>query len=254
MRNQEDADTLLESFGDQFAPLIFDVTDYEAVDKAALELKERVGEEGLGALINNAGIAVAGPMLEIKMDDLKYQFDVNVFGLTKVTQAFAGLLGARENHSSSPGRIIQIPSVNGRIAPPFMGPYSGSKHVVEGISDSLRRELSLYGIKVVIVQPGPIKTPIWEKSSDESLYVDFLKGPYAESMMIFRNVFMGQAEKHALSSEWLAEQVVKIHQKPNPKNRYAFVPKRFQNWTMPRLLPSKTLDGIIAKSLKLRKK
>ncbi len=253
VRKESDAERLRSELGENFTPLIFDVTDYDAVDQAAKELESMIGEEGLGGLINNAGIAVGGPFLHIPMEEFKQQFDINVLGMIKVTQAFAPLLGARENHSTKPGRIIQISSVAGKVAMPFIAPYVGSKFAMEGISVSLRRELQLYGIDVVVIGPGPILTPIWGKSADEEQHPEYFESPFGEALSIFQDVFVKDALKSGWTSEKLAGKVLRVFEKKKPKLSYIMTPGRFKNWTLPRLLPSRILDKFVGKNLKLIK-
>ncbi|MEO9483654.1 MAG: SDR family oxidoreductase [Ekhidna sp.] len=252
VRKQADAERLSQDLGENFKPVLFDVTDHAAVDKAAEKLTKEIGEEGFGGLINNAGIAIGGPMLDLTMEDYRQQFEVNVLGLIKVTKAFLPLLGARVNHGVAPGRIVQVSSVAGKIGMPFMSPYVGSKHAVEGLSESLRRELQLFGIKVIVIGPGPIKTPIWNKGVSEETSERFKDSPYAESVHIFQNSFVKDAIQKGWTSEKAARIIFNVFEKTNPKFRYALVPQRFKNWVLPRLLPSKALDKFVGKNLKLR--
>lgn len=252
LRKQEDAQRLSSSLGDQFKPLIFDVTDHDAVDAAANQLKKEIGDEGLGGLINNAGVAIGGPLLDVDIEEYRYQFEVNVIGLVKVTQAFAPLLGACEDHKSEPGRILQISSVAGKMAMPFLSPYVGSKHAVEGISVSLRRELLLFGIDVIVVGPGPIQTPIWQKGTGDK-EEKYQKSPFYPALQIFQNVFVRSAVKKGWTSEKATNIIFKIFEKDKPKTRYALVPQRFMSWTLPKLIPSRMLDRLVGKKLGLLK-
>jgi len=253
VRKQADADRLQTELGAQFHALLFDVTDHAAVDKAAAELTEKIGHEGLGGLINNAGIALGGPFAHVPIEEFRLQFEVNVIGLVKVTQAFLPLLGMQKNHPSAPGKIIMMSSLTGKVAMPFISPYVGSKHALEGISTSLRRELLLFGIDVVVIGPGAIKTPIWNKGADDPRNAAFFKTPWAESLGIFQKVFVLNSIKKGWTADYLAEKVLTIFQKEKPKTRYALVAQRFQNWTMPRLLPARRLDKMLGKGLKLLK-
>ncbi len=249
VRKEEDAQSLKDELGDQFQALIFDVTDHEAVDQAADKLTKQLKGEGLACLINNAGMAVSGPMMHVSIKDLQLQFEVNVIGLVKVTQAFLPLLGAKKDYPHLPGKILNISSVAGKIGMPFMGPYSGSKHALEGISESMRRELMLYGIDVIVIGPGAIKTPIWNKGMDQvSTDNDF-----AESLQIFGGRVIKGTLKHALQPDDLARNIFKVFNSSRPKVRYAFVPQRFKGWVLPRLIPSRIIDKAIAKMLKLQK-
>ncbi|MEP5070809.1 MAG: SDR family NAD(P)-dependent oxidoreductase, partial [Crocinitomicaceae bacterium] len=150
--------------------------------------------------------------------------------------------------------IVQISSVAGKIGMPFMSPYVGSKHAVEGLSESLRRELQLFGIKVIVIGPGPIKTPIWNKGVSEEANTRFKDSFYEESINIFQNSFVKDAIKNGWTSEKAARIIFGAFEEKNPKARYALVPQRFKNWILPRLLPSKALDKFVRKNLKLRPK
>ncbi len=149
--------------GENFTPLVFDVTDRAAVLRAAEEVGEALGGSGLAGLVNNAGTAIGGPLMLQPLEEVRAHFEINVLGLVSVTQAFLPLLGARKFRTHGPGRILSIGSVGGKIASPFIGAYAGTKHAVEGISDSLRRELLPYGIDVILLEPGAVRTEIWDK-------------------------------------------------------------------------------------------
>lgn len=251
VRKKQDAERLEAEFGNSFQALIFDVTDHQAIEKAAKEVEEKVGQEGLGALVNNAGIAVAGPFIDVDLKDFRHQFEVNVFGLIKVTQSFLPLLGARDNHQMESGKIIQISSVSGRMGMPFVSPYVGSKHAVEGITECLRKELLLYGIDVVLIEPGPIKTPIWEKSMDP-LMDKFKDSVYQPIMRKSQEKFMGPSIEKALTSEKAASIIFKEFRKKRSKARKVIVAQKFKNWTLPNLLPTRVLDKILGKALGLK--
>lgn len=142
-------------------PVLLDVTDSESVAQAVREVRKTSGM--LHALINNAGIATGGPIEALSMHEWRKQFDVNFFGMVELTKACLPLL--RE----SKGRIVQMSSISGRVASPFLGPYAASKFALESFSDSLRRELHSHGVKVSVIEPGPIDTPIWRKSMNENI-------------------------------------------------------------------------------------
>src|SRR6266513_2026771 len=140
VRKQTDADRLKTEFGDKFTPLLFDITDAAAVRRGAEQVAAAIGNDTLGGLVNNAGIAVPGPMLFVDIDEFRHQLEVNVVGQVIATQAFAPLLGADSSRKGDRGRIVMISSVGGRNASPFVGPYNTSKFALEGLSESLRRE------------------------------------------------------------------------------------------------------------------
>ena len=149
--------------------------------RAAQPRSARRSRDGrLLGLVNNAGIAVAGPLLEASADDFRQQLEVNLIAPMTVIKAFAPLLGTDRARTGPPGRIVNISSVGGRFAAPFVGLYAASKHGLEGLSQSLRRELMLFGIDVIIVAPGSVATPIWDKAEQIDL------APYREEP-VFRD-------------------------------------------------------------------
>src|SRR5215216_3495626 len=138
VRKIEDAERLSKEFGTEFVPLIFDVTDEVAVQAAAQQVRERLTGETLFGLVNNAGIAVPGPLMHLPTDDFRHQLEVNLVSVLIVTKAFAPLLGVDRSLRGHPGRIINMSSVGGKNASPFVGAYSASKHGLEGFSEALR--------------------------------------------------------------------------------------------------------------------
>jgi NAD(P)-dependent dehydrogenase (short-subunit alcohol dehydrogenase family) len=253
VRRQVDAEKLQRALAPQFSPLLFDVTDHLAIAEAAMRVEAQIGKESLACLINNAGICTSGPLMLQPLEEIRHQFKVNVIGLFAVTQAFLPLLGARQNATHPPGRIINISSVGGKIAAPFVGAYVGSKHAVEGMSHSLRRELQLYGIDVILVGPGPVKTAIWDKPSTTELGI-FAGSDYAPAMSNFRKLFVESAKKDGLSAEILGRRLVEIFEAKKPKTRYTVVPKWISDWILPRILPDRVLDRLIGKATGLTKK
>lgn len=245
VRNEADANRLQRAFGRQFTPLIFDVTDESSIRQAAGLVRDALAGSTLDVLINNAGIAVSGPLQFVPLDQFRQQLDVNVTGLLTVTQAFLPLLGGIKEKVDQPGRIINISSVSGVFVTPFMGPYCASKFAVEAMSDALRRELALYGIKVVSVQPGPIKTEIWRKAKAENTsYPDSIYQPYLKD----RDKIIDKRSKNALPVEDVAELLYKIILHNSPKTRYLIASNSFQikfiKW-----LPDKWADNIVFKVL-----
>lgn len=243
VRKAEHAEQLQREWGDRFVPLVFDVTDAAAVAQVAQTLTERLASSGLAGLINNAGIAIGGPLGLQPMTEIRQHFEVNVFGLMQVTQAFLPLLGARENHPVQPGRIFNVSSVGGKIAAPFIGAYAGTKFAVEGLSHSLRRELQVYGIDVIIIGPGAVNTPIWDKGVDAKPYENTIYGP---AISRFVKNFIAEG-REGFTPDQLGEQMVRIFETPKPRTRYALVPKRLERWTLPRLLPDRALDRIMGR-------
>lgn len=148
----------LASFGNNVVPISLDVTKSDELESAFRIVESRLNSEpGEFSLINNAGIAVPGPVEGLEMADLRHQFDVNFFGVIQTTQLFLPLI-KREK-----GKIIMMSSISGILSFPFLGAYCASKYALEAMTDSLRMELLDTGVRVVLIEPGPIKTPIWEK-------------------------------------------------------------------------------------------
>ena len=249
VRKQADGERLAREFGARVTPLLFDVTDKVAVAAAAQKVATALAGETLFGLVNNAGIAVAGPLLYLKVDDFERQLAVNVTGQLIVTQAFAPLLGADRSRKGAPGRIVMISSVGGRNALPFAGPYGASKFAVEGFAESLRRELMLFGIDVVIVAPGAVVTPIWDKT--EAAVEGFENTPYAPALERMKKVMLDSAAR-GLPPERIGEAVKTALTTPNPRVRYTVAPNPFQVW-LTRVLPRRTVDRMIAGRIGLKR-
>ena len=248
VRKPEDADRLTKEFGANFVPLFFDVTDQAAVNKAADQVSAALGGETLSGLVNNAGIAVAGPVLYLKIDEFRHQLDVNVLGQLVVTQAFAPLLGADTSRKGKPGRIVMISSIGGKNANPFMGPYCASKFALEGLSESLRRELMLFGIDVVVIAPGAVATPIWDKAEQVDV-TQYANTPYRDQLDRIR-AYMLESGPKGLKPETLGRAIHRALTAKKPKTRYTVTPDRMQNLIV-NTLPKRTVDRIIGGRLGL---
>ncbi len=252
VRNESDAEALQQEFPNNFTPLIFDVRDADAIEQAVKQVESTLGETGkLVALVNNSGIALGGPALHLNADVYRNQFEVNLFGVVSVTNAFAKLLGAYHD-SKHQGKIINISSVSGKRAFPFVAPYTASKHALEGYSDSLRKELLLYGIDVILVEPGPIKTAIWDKTPDPEDN-PFIGTDFETSLRIFYNQIIAKT-KNALPSEVIGDAIKMIIEKKRPKTRYIYTRNKFLDFTILGLFPDRFVDKVIGKALKLIKK
>jgi NAD(P)-dependent dehydrogenase (short-subunit alcohol dehydrogenase family) len=249
VRKQADAERLQGEFGTNFTPLIFDVTDEAAVLSAAREVRAALNGETLAGLVNNAGISVAGPALNVSIDDFRRQMDVNVIGPIIATQAFGPLLGADPSLKGVPGRIVMISSVAGRNGNPFTSAYCASKHAVEGFSESLRREMMLFGIDVIIIAPGPVKTPIWSKGQEAVDISRYQNSPYLPAVQKAA-AFIRELESSGLPAEKIAALVFDALTLPHPKVRYHIAPDRMRH-LLAAVLPKRTFDKIIAKRLGL---
>src|SRR5438034_3275141 len=248
VRKQADADRLKGEFGANFTPLLFDVTDEAAVLAAAREVRSLLNGETLAGLVNNAGIAVAGPVLELAADEFRRQMDVNVIGPIIATQAFGPLLGADPTLKGPKGRIVMISSVAGKNGNPLTAAYAASKHAIEGLSASLRREMMLFGIDVIIIAPGAVKTPIWSKAEvvDISAYKNSPFFPALERM----RKFMLQLGESGLPAQKIAERIADVLTSASPKVRYQITPDPMRH-LMTAVLPKRMVDKIIARRIGL---
>lgn len=249
VRKSADAQRLQQELGASFTPLLFDVTDHAAVQRAAAFVREKLQGSTLSGLVNNAGVAVSGPALEMPPDDFRRQLEVNVVGPFAVTQAFAPLLGKDRALQGPPGRIVNVSSVGGKIGAPFLGAYAASKHALEGWSESLRRELMLYGIDVIVVGPGTVATPIWDKADQEDLS-RYERSDYREMLRRFKD-FMVSNGPTGLPPERIGEVIWTALTGRSPKVRYAVVPRALVNWLLPTRMPKRVVDRLIAGRLGL---
>jgi NAD(P)-dependent dehydrogenase (short-subunit alcohol dehydrogenase family) len=252
VRKQADATALKDALGERFHPLIFDVTDAEAIDRAAEEVDVVLDGVTLDGLVNNAGIAVPGPLMELPIDDIRFQLEVNTIAPIVVTRAFIDMLGRDTSRRGGPGRLVMISSIAGERSNPFQGPYSASKHAMEALSDALRVELGIYGIDTIVVQPGPTQTAIWDKAEAIDI-TPYEQSDYYEALLAFRDMVlkMGRAGKPA--SE-VADAVRKALFDHVPKTRYVVTPNKLMMYTLPKLLGDRQLDGFFSKKLGLKRK
>jgi NAD(P)-dependent dehydrogenase (short-subunit alcohol dehydrogenase family) len=248
VRKQADADRLKGEFGANFTPLLFDVTNEAAVLAAAREVRAALNGETLTGLVNNAGIAVAGPVLGLAADEFRRQMDVNVIGPIISTQAFGPLLGSDPSLKGPKGRIVMISSVAGKNGNPLMAAYSASKHAIEGLSESLRREMMLFGIDVIIVAPGAVKTPIWSKADDVDISA-YNNSPFFPALERIRK-YMRQLGDTGLPAEKIAEAIAEALTSAHPRVRYQLTPDPMRH-LVTAVLPKRRVDKIIAKRLGL---
>ncbi len=217
-----------------------DVTDGESIRAARNEIERQLGTEPLVGVVNNAGITAAGPLEHLPLDELRRVLEVNVVGLVAVTQAFLPAL------RRSRGHLINIGSVSGRVAMPFSGPYAASKFAVEAISDSLRRELLPSGIRVVLIQPGSVATPIWDKVAGIDLH-QYRDTPYAPLLPIVRERTI-KSGQHSLPADRVAVAVLTALAMSRPPTRM-LVARRPLATRLMRILPDRWIDRRVAKAL-----
>ena len=245
VRRKEDGERVRAELGEKkFIPLLFDVTDQDAIDRSVVEVKTKLGNSGLAGLINNSGVSVSGPVEHLDIEKVAYNFNVNVLGIFRVTKAFLPLLGTQNDHPTQPGRILNISSIAGKLCGPYMAPYVGTKHALEGVSHCLRRELLPYGIDVIIIGPGGVQTPIWDKGSLK----EFKETKYMASMVKFFTSFVSSG-KNGMPLEECSQKVADIFESRKPKVRYALVQKNLQSWILPLLMPPRMVDRFFLKKL-----
>jgi NAD(P)-dependent dehydrogenase (short-subunit alcohol dehydrogenase family) len=249
VRKRQDAARLSNEFGSDYTPLIFDVTDERAVNRAAAQVKKALGTQKLSGLVNNAGVAVPGPLLELPVSEFRRQIEVNLVSVLAVTQAFFPLLRKASDDGARPARIVNISSVAGQFALPFLGPYAASKHGVEGLSDSLRRECMVTGVDVVVVDPGSVATPIWDKAGELDLSI-YSHSPYLLPMTRMRDGMVAEG-KRGLQPDRIGKLVVRILEARRPRARYVVGSGKVMVWMSRHFLSVRFVDRIIAKNLGL---
>ncbi|MBL8995266.1 MAG: SDR family NAD(P)-dependent oxidoreductase [Spirochaetia bacterium] len=248
VRKKSDAEHLSGLLGPAFSPLLFDVTESEKVRLAADYVRLELRGEPLSVLVNNAGIVIDGPLLGVPLERFRLQLEVNVLGVFLVTQTFAPLLGASKNFSGTPGRIIIVGSTVGRVAAPLFGPYSASKFALEGFADSLRRELMLYGIDVILVGPGPVATPIMAKKPPQPG-----TGDYDAAIEKYESI-TAKLMRNALPPEKVSRLFLKILAVKKPRTRYTIIPGGILSFLiliLPIYLPKRIVDRMFAGMLGL---
>jgi len=249
VRTDEAAERLRSKASPRLRPVMIDVTIPASITAAAAYVRVQVGDHGLAGLLNNAGIAVSGPLELLPIEELRRQLEVNVIGQIAVTQAFLPLLRIAK------GRVVNIGSVNGALSPPYMGPYSASKFAMEALTDALRIELRTWDIKVSLVEPGPIDTPIWEKSSAaadrqaSAIPSEAIK-LYESDIAAVRKA-VAEIARNAEPVDVVVRAVVHALTAPKPKTRYFL---RFRNRFMFRgfrVVPDAIRDWFVRRALKL---
>lgn len=222
VRNAADGEELQHQAASRLEYVLIDVTNQAQVEQAAAQIGKIVGDTGLAALVNNAGIAVAAPLEFVPIEEFRYQLEVNLIGQIAVIQTLVPYLRKTQ------GRIINITSIGGRVAGPMLGAYHASKYGMEAVTDTLRAELKSWGIEVVAIEPGAVATPIWETASAAADKI-------IEQMPQQVNEFYGEAiaktrksaainSKKGIDPEQVAIVVEKALNATRPKTRYLVGP------------------------------
>ena len=241
VRREQDGEAVAALAPEHITPLILDVTDPEHVRAAA----DRAAETGLFGLVNNAGVTVQGPVEFLELDALRSQLEVNLIGQVAMTQAVLPLLRA------SQGRVVMVTSVGGRFATPFIAPYHASKFALEGLSDTLRQELRPLGVKVAIVEPGTIKTEIWRKGAEAGR--EAIAALPEEGRRIYGSRIDGlmkavpKIAQRGIEPIEVAEAIADALTSSRPKARYLVGTDARVQMLLKAVLPTRTLDAIVAR-------
>jgi NAD(P)-dependent dehydrogenase (short-subunit alcohol dehydrogenase family) len=248
VRRQEDGEKLKAEGSERLEPLMIDVTDGDSIRAAASKVSEAVGESGLAGLVNNAGIAVAAPLEFVPIEEFRKQIEVNLIGQVAVTQPFIALL------RKAKGRVVIVGSIGGRVALPFLGPYAASKFALEGLTDSLRRELRPWGISVSILEPGGVATPIWERGVAagqaiiDGLPPDALR-LYGEGISAVQAA-AERISKTGMPPEVVARTIEHALTASKPKTRYLIGRDAKTRARIASILPDRVFDRMIARAMR----
>jgi NAD(P)-dependent dehydrogenase (short-subunit alcohol dehydrogenase family) len=247
VRKPDDGASLSEAASDRLVPVELDVTDAKSIDAAANQVDSALGEAGLDGLVNNAGTAIAGPIELLPVDDWRAQIEVNLVGQVAVTHALIATLRRAR------GRLVFVSSVGGRIALPFNSAYSASKFGIEAIGDSLRLELRPWGMDVVLVEPGAIATPIWDRGMAradelmEQVDPETLK-LYEKRLDAFRGLAREAAER-GVDPDEVAKVIETALTADRPKTRYLVGRDAKMRARIRRLVPDRLWDRMVARQL-----
>jgi NAD(P)-dependent dehydrogenase (short-subunit alcohol dehydrogenase family) len=250
VRSEADGKSLEQAVGANARAIALDVTDASSIARATESIKQICGEDGLLALVNNAGISVHGPVEHVPMSEWRRQFDVNFFGQIALTQAMLPLLRIGVSRHGR-ARIVMMSSIAGRIAQPIIAPYNASKYALEAASDALRLEVRAQGIRVCLVEPGAIDTPIWAKAEANPgafppdhparvLYAKAIDGVVKSAR---------KSATTAIPADRVAQVVEKCLTKRHPRARYLVGTDAHIGAAAKRLLPTKVLDAGMAWAL-----
>jgi NAD(P)-dependent dehydrogenase (short-subunit alcohol dehydrogenase family) len=248
VRRDEDAERLRSQASERLVPVKIDVTDSESIRNAALEVATALGSDPLNGLVNNAGIAVSGPVEYLPIEEVRKQLEVNYIGQVAVTQTFLPLL--RRAH----GRVVNIGSVGGEVALPFLSPYAASKHAIEGFSDSLRREVEPLGVRVSVVRPGAIQSSIWERGNAAADEVLARVPP--EALKVYGDAVRGaraaanQRAQEAIPAQEVADVVEHALTADKPKTRYVVGRTGKVMVALERWLPDRAFDRLVARAMR----
>jgi NAD(P)-dependent dehydrogenase (short-subunit alcohol dehydrogenase family) len=249
VRRDEDGRSLREASSERLVPVRIDVTDPASITAGAAAVDAELGTGGLDGLVNNAGIAVPGPLETLPISDFRLQIDINLIGQVEVTQAMLPAI------RRATGRIVFVSSVGGRTALPFTGAYHASKFGIEAVGDSLRQELRPWGIHVSLVEPGSVATPIWEKGEGAADEIS-ARAPeqhdrlYGKTIERYRETVRKVAAR-GVPPEQVAEVIEHALIAPKPKTRYLVGREAKIQARLGKVLPDRVFDRLIAREMGL---
>ncbi len=246
VRTAADAAKMTEIFSQNFKALVFDLTDDAAIAASVDQVKAVIGKNNLSGLVNNAGMVIPGPILHMPKEKMRLQFEVNTFGPLVLCQLYFPLL--RGSAGNNPGRIVNVSSLSAEIALPFMGPYSASKRALSNLAHALRREYYPYGIEVIDIQPGRVKTGITDTLPANA--ADFSGTEFEEGMGLYLEA-ADEAGNWGLPPKAIATTIFKALTVAKPSLRYIRPYRYFSRWKIPASLPARVLDRILARRLRL---
>jgi hypothetical protein len=232
---------------------MFDFRDEAMIASAAVTVRQALEGHRLAGLVNNAAIGLGGPLALQPIEEIKQVFDVNVIGTIAVTQAFVPLLGSDTSLKGPPGRIVNISSIGGKVGFPYTAAYAGTKFALEGISESLRRELLVYGIDVIVIAPHSTNTPLLDKAEAQARDITRYRAtPYSDSMNRVIE-FLVVEGRRGYPPAHVAKFVETALTARKPKARYSIVPKPVEAWLLTHVLSARGVDRVLAKQFGLRR-
>lgn len=248
IRRQADADSLRGAGSSRRQPVMLDVTESESIGSAMRTVAE-ASPAGLAGLVNNAGISVGGPLEFVAIEEWRHQLEVNFIGQVAVTQA--ALPALRKGR----GRIVNMTSIGGRLASPFLGPYNASKYALEAVTDALRLELRQFGIEVAAIEPGAVATPIWEKGRASAEQATADMPPEAQQLygagIAAISKFIDLGERSGVPPLEVARAVEHALTARRPKTRYVVGRDARTRLVLARVLPTRVMDRLVARAMGL---
>jgi NAD(P)-dependent dehydrogenase (short-subunit alcohol dehydrogenase family) len=242
VRKDEDAERL---HGAGLRTVKLEITDSDSIAAAGAEL----GDGPLAGLVNNAGIAVAAPIEFIPLEQLRHQLEINLVGQVAVTQRFLPALRAGR------GRIVNVSSIGGRVALPLVGAYNMSKFGLEGMSDSLRRELRPHGVDVIVIEPGGVKTPIWQKGNElaDDLQADMppdAQRLYGRMVEALRKQTVKIQNERGIDAREVAKAIGTALTAKRPRARYLVGRDAKLRARAAAVLPDRVMDRLVARVMR----